>query len=381
MSRAVLRRGVGTLAALAVLVSCQRDDPPEKAPVPVRIEVVRAAQPGGAGGGPAGRHYSASVQPNVAVELDFQVEGTIAEITQIGAAGGRRILQPGDLVEKGQVLARVDKEAYVDKVEEAKGRAARAGAALANAEATWGRDSNLYATKSITAPEYDRAKKEYESAQADVASASAALDRAKLKLAECNLTSPRDGIVLARSIEVGSYVRPGSPAFQVGDISSVKVAFGVPAGERAAMGVGETLEFATAATGARRFEGVITSVAPSADQRTRVFEIQATVANPDGVLLPGMIASVVTGGQQTPGGAPLVVPLRAVFRAPDDPEGFAAAVVDGEGSGATASVRTISLGEVHGADVIVTSGLDAGDRLIVTGSTHVSDGSPVRVVP
>jgi multidrug efflux system membrane fusion protein len=128
------------------------------------------------------------------------------------------------------------------------------------------------------------------------------------------------------------------------------------------------------------FNGTITRIAPSADPKSRVFEIEATIPNPNEQLKVGMIAKLVV-----PEGAlashALVLPLTAVVRSPRDPRGFSVFIVDGEGGKEVARLKDVKLGDVVGNAVIVSEGLEPKQRIVSMGATLLTDGEPVRVIP
>ncbi len=371
-------------AASFAAPGCSDKNAPEPAPpIPVRVQTAASQQATG------GLHYSASIQPYLEVELDFEVEGTVRSIRRLPSVdaeqGVTREIQAGDPIEAGEELARIDDGSYVDKLEEAKARLARAEAAQRKSKAAFERASHLKASDSITAPDFDRARKDFEADEADVAGAKAQLDQARIKLTKCVLTAPGSGVLLERTIEVGSYVRPGSGAFQVGDLSSVKAVFGVPDTAIPDLAVGSPVSFRTASAGERLFQGPITALAPAADERTRVFDVEVTVDNRDGALRPGMIASLVLPGAARAAADGLAVPMSAIVRSPRDPNGYAVAIIEdgqnGEATGSVARLQDVELGEPVGDAVQVTRGLRAGQRVIVTGAQRVTDGAAVRVVP
>jgi len=126
--------------------------------------------------------------------------------------------------------------------------------------------------------------------------------------------------------------------------------------------------------------GTITRIAPSADPKSRVFEIEITIPNADGRLKPGVVASLsVPALTQT--GSVIALPLTAVLRSSKDPRGFAVFVVTDEGGGSVAHVRDVTLGAVIGNEVQVLTGLQKGERVVTMGATLLVDGARVRVLP
>lgn len=365
----------GFLMIAILLSGCERGQTSPKPITPVRVANVGELV------GASGPRYSANVAPYAQVDVAFKVNGYIREILQLRGADGRmRDAQLGDAIVKGTVLARVREEDYVDRVTKAKEGVAKAQASLQKATDDFKRASDLNATQSITAPDYDKARWEFETAQASVAQAKAKLDEAELNLRYCALRAPMDGVLLQRNIEVGSLVGPGVVGFVIADVSSVKVVFGVPDVMLQNLQLGSPLSVTTVSAPGVEFKGRITAIAPSANTSNRVFEVEITVPNPRNRLKIGMIAAL-----QVPAGAPTeavpVVPLNAIVRSPRTASEYAVFVVTDHDGKSVAEVRDIKLGEVHGNNVAVTAGLETGERVIVMGAQTVHDGEPVRVIP
>jgi RND family efflux transporter MFP subunit len=357
-----VRTMVSTIAVLLVTAGgCGRDTPPVP-PLPVTVHVVSGGAPGG------GLRYSASVRPDVQVDVSFKVGGYVDEILQVrGADGRQRNVQDGDYVRRGTVLARVRDREYRDAV-------AQAQASLSQAKADFDRVSQLYENRSVSKSDYDAAYARYTATQAQH-------DQASLALSDCTLRAPMDGTLLRRAIEVGALVAPGAPGFSIADTRAVKVVFGVPDVLVGTMRMGTTQTIAVEAVPGRALHGRITRVAPSADPTSRVFEVEVTIPNPDGVLKPGMIASLQVTGGATVTAAATVVPLNAVVRPPGDSNGYAVFVVEDQGGRSVARQRRVQLGDVAGNMIEVTAGLQGGERVIVRGATLAVDSQTVRIIP
>jgi RND family efflux transporter MFP subunit len=367
----------GLVAALLSPVGCRHETKAEKAPVPVRTELVAAA------GSAAGVRYSANVQPNEQVSLAFKSSGYVREIRKVKSSDGRsRNLQAGDTVSRGTVLARVREEDYVEKVNQARASFDEASAALRKDRLDFERAKTLYDSKSLAKADFDGSRSAVDAAEARVAGARAQLEAARIALADCALVAPMNALVLSRGIEEGTLVSAGTAGFTLADLSSVKAVFGVPDVIVRNLEIGQPLTVSVEAVPGTRFGGRVTAVAPSAERQSRVFDVEVTIPNPDGRLRSGMIASVETphGGREVASVAP-AVPLTAILKSPVQPEGYAVFVLAGDGEKAVAKVRTVKLGEVVGNRIVVTSGLTAGERVVVTGATIVNDGDRVRVIP
>jgi len=368
------------VSGLAVTACDDGSASKETAPTPVRVMTVQSYAL------TSDLRYSASIEPDKSVNLAFQVSGYVDSILQkTGADGKPRDVQSGDVVTRGTVLAVVDEKAYRDKVAGAKAQLAEATAKQEKANADYKRASILFKEQSMTAPEYDTYKKEYQSAHAAVAGAKAQLDAAEEDLQHCRLTAPLDGTILQRNIEVGGLASPGIVGFVIADIRSVKAVFGVPSVVLADVKQGSPMSITTDSVRGRDFKGTITSIAASADSTTRVFEVEITVPNGEGLLKPGMVASLVvpkgSAKKAHASGAAVVVPIAAIVRSKTNADGYAVFLAEGKGDAATVKQQDVTVGRILGNTVDVTGGLEPGARVVVRGATLVNDGETVRIIP
>ena len=289
-------------------------------------------------------------------------------------------MRAGDLVAAGDVLATVDPSDYNDSLQSAQAGLASAQASLASAKANWERTQALYDSQSATATDYDNARQQFDSATAQVSDARASLDSAQTNLSRTDLKAPMAGVVLEVDVEVGTLVSPQTQGFVLPDTSSVKAQFGVPDSMLGSVRIGDPLSVTVAAIPDTAFDGVVTSVAPSADSSTRLFQIEVTLTNGDGRLMVGMIASLSLR-QDTNQAPASTVPVDALVRSRDDPQGYAVYLVEKGQDGDVARLRDVAIGQVYGNRIAITLGLEAGDNVVVVGTNTVSDGARIRVVP
>jgi RND family efflux transporter MFP subunit len=388
------------LLLLAPLASCTREAPAsEKTVTPVRVATVEMYQPS------VSERYSASITPGRQINLAFRVSGFVTELHRVRGAGGQtRSLEPGDLVAEGTVLARLRQEDYEIQVSQAQGaldsarqneQTARsqidqAQASHTKAEADFARAKALLEKQSITRADFDSAQAQFdstraqlESARTQLASSTAQIQTAEATLASANLsrrdtslTAPFDAVVVQRNVEVGVLVSPGAQAYSLADINSVKATFGVPDMVAVRLAVGTAVSIEAEALPGRNTRGNITSVAAVADRDTRLFQVEVTLANRNGMLRPGMIASLSLGQQATLPAVP-VVPLSAIVRDRENAEDFAVMVVEGS----VARRRRVELGPTYGELLAVTNGVKSGERVVRTGATMITDGETVEVIP
>lgn len=420
------------LFSVSLLVGCTGQAAKEKPPKPVKVKAVEVHSSAN------NVRYSASIRPISQVEVAFKVSGYIDGIArERDSAGQWRYIQAGDIVRKGTTLARVRQSDYAARVTEAKSQVGEARSALqannaqvkeavaavetARAQVTdakanfdrarldFERAKTLFSSQSITKPEYDASKAQYEvagakfeaaqgqlkAAEARVATARAQIAAAEsrirtaeattvsasIPLQDTQLKAPMSAVVIERKVEVGTLVGQGTAAFVLADLSFVKAAFGVPDLALQGLKLGDVLHLTTDGVPGREFSGHISRISPSADQNSRVFEVEVTIPNSDGALKPGMIASLsVHEGTGTAVETP-VVPLTAVTRAKDNSNGYGVFVIEDRGGKHYARPRTVTLGDSMGNAVAIKSGVQPGEIVITTGAGQVADGEEVQIIP
>jgi multidrug efflux system membrane fusion protein len=290
-------------------------------------------------------------------------------------------MQEGDPVRSGMELARLRTTDYSQRVAEATAAVAQASAAADQAKLDFDRVSKIANSGSVTPAELDGARIRHESAVAALAGANARRAQAQTAVGDTGLRSPIDGVVLKRTIEVGTLASPGTVAFAVADVKSVKAVFGVPDTILSQVKLGAEQSVATEAYPDVQFVGRISRVSPSADPHSRVFEIEVTIPNDDQRLKSGMVAALQLDQSGETGTAALpLVPLSSIVRPPGRAEGFAVFVVEEAGGQLVARVKDVELGEYLGHVIPVKKGLSGGERVVVQGAGLLSDGETVEVI-
>lgn len=362
------------LTTACALVGCAEKVPQKPIPA-VRVEVVSS---GTAASGKV--VYSAVAQAYTTTPLAFRGPGYVVQLMTVPTpGGGTRALGEGDRVKRGDVVARLRDSEYRDKVEQAKGQLAAAQAAAEKARSEFDRTTRLFATQSVTKPEMETATAQEKASRAEVAAAEAALQEAQVGLRDTALTAPVDGEVIKKSVEIGAYMAPGSPAFIVGDVRRIKVVIGLPDVAVTQVKLGQPVSVTTDALPGRTFAGHVSRIAAAADPITRNFDVEVEFPNDDRQWKPGMIASVELGSVSPNAAVPLL-PLTA-FVSAGGRDKFGVMLVDGDGSQARAKLQQVALGDVIGNRVAVTKGLTAGERVITQGASMVKNGERVEVMP
>lgn len=389
------------VALVLVCGACRKAETQTKVLTAVKAAPVEAVAVSGE------TRYSANVVPDTSVNVAFRVGGYITGLHQVRGTGGDRALQEGDFVPRGTVLAVVRQDDYRVKVELAKSTLAEAAASLAAAkwqvseaeaslrqtEIDFGRANSLFESQSLTKADHEAAATKLEVAKARAASAksqaesvqrrmAAAADQVKeaeIALGDTELRAPMDGTVLSRPIEVGSLVSPGSVGVVLGDTSSVKAAFGVPDAAVAHLRLGQSLQIRTDAIPGTDFPGRITRIAPAADMKSRLFEVELSVPNGQKQLRPGMIATVIIfdAGSRVP--VP-VLPLTAIVPSKTERQ-YAVFILETNGKEHVARMRDVRLGDAVGSSITVLEGVKLGQFVVTSGSNLVTDGQPVQLIP
>lgn len=423
---------LAALVSLSLMTACGAGETKEKTQKPVKVKAVELRP------ATSSVRYSASIRPNSQVEISFKVGGYVDAIAQVAdPSGQRRYIQAGDVVFKGSVLARVRQSDYAAQVNQADAQVleARSGletnnaqlaeartavetarAQVADSEAAFERATRdferaktLYATQSMIKPDFDAAKAQYDgsaarlkaskgqfeqaqakvrtatsqigAAEARIKSAQAQTAQAVIPLQDTQLRAPASGVVIERRVELGALVAGGTPGFVLADLTTVKAVFGVPDLALPNMRLGATLSLTTDGAPGAEFSGHISRISPSADQTSRVFEVEVTIPNPQGLLKPGMIASLaVSEGGASQVEVP-VIPLTAVTRSRENPNAYVVFVVEEQNGRQVVRRRGVELGETFGNSVAVTGGVKAGELVVTTGATHIADNEAVQVVP
>jgi RND family efflux transporter MFP subunit len=362
------------LSVAGGLGGCHHDSQiPSQSPRAVRLATVGAPQAGG-----ETLRYSASILPYAQVDLAFRTSGYVTGVKQVRGSDGRtRNIGTGDYVEKGTILAHVRLEDMKNQVAQAQAQLDQATAQHAQADQDFGRAKVLFSTQSLTKPDYDQSQQRFNSTHAAVDNAKAALRQAELTLGDSDLKAPFSGFLLNRYIDLGSLVSPSSPAFTIADISSAKATFGVPDYALSRVHLGQQLGI-TLQDDVTPFVGYITSIAPSADTKNRVFTIEVTVANRSAHLKPGMIASLTLGGTSRPSLAS--APLSAIVPCPSKPGCFAVMVAQERAGKWTASLREVQLGATNESSIAV-EGVQLGEKVVAVGAQLLKDGDPIEVIP
>lgn len=296
----------------------------------------------------------------------------------------------GELVKQGQVLFQLDPKPFQAQVDAAKGELAAQQARLNTARANLERVKPLAAQNALSQSDLDRATGEFEAATAAVFAAQAKLKETELNLGYTTIRTPVTGVASRSISREGAYLNATSPDSKltyVAALDPIWVNFSVSQNQMAKLRHEQEKGLLVAPKdqayqveivlpdGTRHPHiGRISFADPSFSQDTGSFLVRAVLPNPKRDLRPGMFVTAIVKGATRP--SAIVVPQLAVQQGSS---GHLVYVVKPDG---TAEVRPVVVGDYHGAkDIVVVSGLHAGDRVVVEGVLKVVPGRPVQIVP
>src|SRR5881227_1359584 len=229
-----------------------------------------------------------TLNPVVNVQVGSQVSGNIAKL----------FADFNSEVKAGQTVAQIDPMLFQAAVTQAEGDVANAQAALELAKVNATRTQQLFNQKNSSQQDVDTAIANLHQAEANVKIKQGALDKAKADLDHCTITSPIDGVVISRNVDVGQTVAASLQApviFQIAnDLTKMQIDSNVAEADVGAVSVNQDVDFTVDAFPTRTFHGKVVQVrnAPITVQNVVTYDTVIGVSNPDLKLKPGMTANV-----------------------------------------------------------------------------------------
>lgn len=305
------------------------------------------------------------------------------------------------VTEAGANLQRVASGTLPTDIEHARGQAASMEAALRQARKIYDRRRKLFEQGAI--PQRDLLLSETELKQAtandqvarrtldllqnqsrdkDILMARSKVDQAKARLALlkaqldfAQIRSPSSGTITEQFLFPGDMAKPDAPIFTVMDLAVAVARAQIPESEAAAVRLGEACNFVPTDAAASSFAGRITVVNQAVDPARRTVEAWCEIPNPKRALRAGAFGQVLVVTGVTPNS--VVVPVAAVQFA----EGSKKGVVMVAGEKGTAVAKEVETGDSFEGKVRITSGLAAGETVIVQGAYGLAEGTAIRVKP
>ena len=308
----------------------------------VKVEVTRVkAAPAGQAGS-----YSGTVEEESGTLLSFAVGGTVSRV----------LVNEGDRVGKGQLIATLDAEQLTHNH-------ASARAALKQAEDAYKRMEELHGKGSLSEIKWVEAQTALERARASE-------QMARKQLADCRLYAPFSGVISKKFAERGQNVGAGTQVVKLVAVGRMKVKIAVPESEMAQITVGQKADITVEALGGAAMRGTVAEKGVTADPLSRSYDVKLSLPKAGGKLLPGMVAAVKLDGARLTQAC--VLPAHVV-QIDECNNRFVWVAAGGK-----AAKRIVSVGDFTADGVIITSGLADGDMVITAGAQKVSEGMRVE---
>ena len=309
-----------------------------------------------------------TITPPETATLVPQVSGVLTEV----------MFTEGQMVKKGQVLARIDQRPYQQALAQAQGTRAKDEAQLAAAQITLQRYRVLLGQDSIARQDFDTQDATVKQLQGAVETDKAAEQVARINLGFTTITAPFTGLIGLRTVDPGNYVSTGTSGgiATLTQIQPIDVVFTVPQDQipdvRAAASSGHLP--VTALDRARVTQlatGRFLTLDNQVNISTGTVRAKARFDNADGKLFPNQFVNVRLQLGTSHG---VLVPVTAVRTGPN---GDYVYVIDQD---STAHMRPVKRGLANADQILITQGLQAGEQIVSEGGDRVKDGSPVRRV-
>lgn len=330
---------------LLAITSCHnKKDGPTLAP-PVKVSVLEMSSSGSS----FSREYSGTVSSSATTSVSFSVAGTITAL----------YVKEGEKVSKGQLLGKVRNGEYLNAYN-------IAAAELAEAQDAYNRLKKLHDANAL--PEVKWVEVEQKLKQAQNAE-----EMAKRTLDDASLYSPVAGTVTQKFADAGETVMPVQPVYEIVSMGDLTIDISVSENEIGSFSVGEKAKVVLDAFPGIPLEGKVSQKTVVADPLTRSYTVKVAIPNRDGSLLPGMIGSVSFESmkKEMTSSEGFELPSQAVLLNEDN-RWFVWLAVD-----SVAQRRFVMPGEMTTRGVMIDSGLQPGDLVIVEGIRKVGTGTKV----
>jgi len=286
----------------------------------------------------------------------LEAEHDAEVVARTGGVIERLLVEEGQRVKAGQVMAKIDDARLKLEVE-------RAEANLAQLEQEYRRNKQLHEKQLVSAEAYERLTYGMDSLRAD-------LELARLQLAYTEIRAPFDGIVAQRYIKVGNMIAQNASAFRVTTYDPLIAKLHVPERELNKLLDNQTAELRVDALAGQTFTGLVDRVSPVVDAATGTFTVTVAVSDARNMLKPGMFGRVDIIYDRHEDA--VLIPRTAVMT--EDAKSAVFVVRDGH-----AQRQVVTTGYAHNGSIEIVEGLQSGDQVITVGQNSLKDGARVAV--
>ncbi|TMJ74146.1 MAG: efflux RND transporter periplasmic adaptor subunit [Alphaproteobacteria bacterium] len=349
-------RGLAALAALLILAGCEASTAPApKFDRPVQIQRVSFQN------ADSEREFVGVVRARYETDLGFRVAGKIVT----------RIVNVGDSVTVGDVVARLDPEDLRLQVQSAEAELTAATSNLAQAVADFERYSKLKANGWASVADFDRKKAASDEAQGRLDRAQRALDLARNQRTYADLKADADGVITATFAEPGQVVAIGQPVARLAHRGEKEAVVALPETWLAEARKSKAIVRLWADRD-RSFDARLRELSPQADGATRTYAARFTIENADDAVAFGMTATVTL--TQAVDAKIAKLPLSAILNRGTGPSVY---LVD---TSNTLILRPVTVASFAEDAALVTRGIAEGDKVVTLGVQKLEAGLKVRTV-
>lgn len=349
------------LSVLLALAACEEEQAPAQPPIRAikTFEVSDRA-------GEQSRQIAGITEAAVVTDLAFESSGRMTEIT----------VDVGDTVAKDQVIAKLDPEPFNLRITSSRGQVVEAEAKLADADAKFKQQEDLYKQGFATKTAYDTALANRDSARSSLQVARSQLKLAERDLERAELTAPFDGSITAKHVERFTEVTPGQQIVQISADGNIKVNAAVPEGLVRRLQPGQTVSVSFPTLNDAMASGQITQIGARASS-TNSFPVTVVLENNELPLRSGMTTEVTFRFKTEATGKAFLLPLSAVL--PTTQSGNATVFVFDREAGVVRE-REVQVLNIAGNDLEVTGDLKEGDLVASAGVSFLVDGMKVKLL-
>lgn len=309
-----------------------------------------------------GIQLTGTLRPLESVDVRARIEGDLTGV----------YVREGQQVSQGQLLAQF--EAVTQQSSAASAQAGQAAARADLSQAQWNlkQTSDLFKAGAVSEAEYRAAQQSVDAATARLAAAVAAERAAAVSARDTRVVAPISGTIDQKLVDIGEHLTRGAPMFTLVRNTTLELAATVPERRATSVKVGQRVAFSS---DGRDFEGRVARVSPTIDPTTRAITVYVDVNNASGALKGNSLATGSVIVTTVPGA--LLVPTSALHQTTDTGTTYVYRIKSG-----VAQQAPVGIGLVDNRAGVaqITSGLAAGDRVIVGNVGTLAAGTAVQIV-
>lgn len=290
------------------------------------------------------------------VDLSSEVSGKVVEIYK----------NLGDWINKGEAIGRIDNSDYENQMKQADAQLMASEAALEMAELSLTSSTKLFEQNKISQNEYLQAKSSQKTSQASYNGALANSESMKKKFENSKFTAPVSGYIAELNLEVGEMVSQGKIIAGIVNTKKVMIKSGISESDIAYVKKGDPV---TVSAKGKDVKGKVSGVGIRPGSGSNNYPVEIVIENNEKMLYPGMVVESKIFSQTYEN-----VLYTSIENLREKYDNTFVYVINSENR---AEIRTVKLGEKVGNNIIITSGLEIGDKMVIDGIDSLNEGSLV----